>query len=124
MQHLKLSLQLATFLEREQCCFSSAPSPPWALALDNKKLTLDIKHEFGFLLPPAVLQFGSGPLVGPSAAGLGWAEPEPWLLWSQLLTCSITIIRGECVALTKCASQGLNTIQRGRLFPARPPTGS
>lgn len=49
MQHLKLSLQLATFLEREQCCFSSAPSPPWALALDNKKLTLDIKHEFGFL---------------------------------------------------------------------------
>ena len=83
MQHLKLSLQLATFLEREQCCFSSAPSPPWALALDNKKLTLDIKHEFGFLLPPAVSQFGSGPLVGPSAAGLGWGEPEPWLFWSQ-----------------------------------------
>lgn len=83
MQHLKLSLQLATFLEREKCCFSSAPSPPWALALDNKKLTLDIKHEFGFLFSLAVSQFGSGSLVGPSAAGLRWGEPEPWLLWSQ-----------------------------------------
>lgn len=64
MQHLKLSLQLATFLEREQCCFSSAPSPPWALALDNKKLTLDIKHEFGFLFLQQCRNLVLGPWSG------------------------------------------------------------
>lgn len=61
MQHLELSLQLATFPGKRQCCFSSTPA--LGPALDNKKLIFEMKHGSGFLLPQAVSQFGSGPLV-------------------------------------------------------------
>ncbi|KAK2509690.1 hypothetical protein MC885_017726, partial [Smutsia gigantea] len=64
------------FLEREQRCFSATLSPPWALALNNKKLTFDMKHGFGQCHS---LVLG----LQPGLLWLDWGKPKSWPLRSQ-----------------------------------------
>lgn len=75
MQHLELSLQLTFPGKSNNALAQQSPLPgPWP---QNKKLTFEMKHGFGFLLPPGsvAIRFWASSLLW-----LAWGKPWLWLL--------------------------------------------